>query len=343
VRAPGRSVTPPRPAVDRSAPPATSRRCSTGRTCAGWGCRTRTTSSGPTTSSTPVACSATGGVCRWRRPWSSIAPPPSATPSPGPVPASSTTCATGSGRSCAPTRSARWRNSCTGERRGSAGCGCCCGIAADCSPSACAGWPQRCGAGRGPPTWSSRPTATRRRTSARSSGWPGGDLRGLLEDGGAAPRVHGAQSAVAGGRRARLGPAVRRAEQGEFGPARVLRHEAHRGVAAALQDGLEASPHDLVARVDADDICRPERFAQQIPRMDEDGLDLLGSSMREFSDAVPPGTGPLRTRPLEHEQIVRYLPHHSPFHHPTVVLRRSVALAVGGYRDLALLEDYWLW
>lgn len=134
-----------------------------------------------------------------------------------------------------------------------------------------------------------------------------------------------------------------RVEGGEFGPARVLRHDAHRGVASALQDGLEVCPHDLVARADADDICRPERFALQIPRMDREGLDLLGASMREFSDQVVPGDGPLRTRPLTHEAIVEYLPHHSPFHHPTVVLRRSVALAVGGYRDLPLLEDYWLW
>ncbi len=136
---------------------------------------------------------------------------------------------------------------------------------------------------------------------------------------------------------------VQRVERGEFGPATVLRHDEHRGVAAALQDGLETSPHDLVARADADDICRPERFAVQIPHMDAAGLDLLGSSMREFSDRIPPGEGPLRTRPLDHEAIARYLPHHSPFHHPTVVLRRSVALAVGGYRDLPLLEDYGLW
>lgn len=136
---------------------------------------------------------------------------------------------------------------------------------------------------------------------------------------------------------------VARVESGEFGPARVLRHDAHRGVAAALQDGLESSPHDLVARADADDLCRPERFALQIPRMDAEGLDLLGASMREFSDEVAPGTGPLRTRPLTHLEIARYLPRHSPFHHPTVVLRRSTALAVGGYRDLPLLEDYWLW
>ncbi|MGP9746826.1 glycosyltransferase [Brachybacterium sp. AOP29-B2-41] len=136
---------------------------------------------------------------------------------------------------------------------------------------------------------------------------------------------------------------VQRVVAGEFGPSQVLRHDSHRGVAAALQDGLEASPYELVARADADDICRPERFALQIPSMEEQGLDLLGGAMREFSDRVEPGQGPLRTRPLEHDEIVRYLPHHSPLHHPTVVLRRSVALAVGGYRDLPLLEDYWLW
>lgn len=153
---------------------------------------------------------------------------------------------------------------------------------------------------------------------------------------------------------------VARVLDGEFGPAEVLRHDAHRGVAAALQDGLEASPHELVARADADDICRPERFALQIPRMLGDSgaeasspaartsaalspLDLLGGSMREFNDRIAPGEGPLRSRPLEHDQIVEYLPHHSPFHHPTVVMRRSVALAVGGYRVLPLLEDYWLW
>ncbi|WP_304502156.1 glycosyltransferase [Brachybacterium sp. FME24] len=141
---------------------------------------------------------------------------------------------------------------------------------------------------------------------------------------------------------------VARVVDGEFGPAQVLRHETHRGVAAALQDGLEVSPLDLVARADADDICRPERFALQIPRMDGDAdgadpVDLLGGAMREFSDRLEPGHGPLRARPTTHDEIVEYMPHHSPFHHPTVVMRRSVALAVGGYRELPLLEDYWLW
>lgn len=136
---------------------------------------------------------------------------------------------------------------------------------------------------------------------------------------------------------------VARVESGEFGPATIVRHEQHRGVASALQDGLLAAETQLVARADADDLCRPERFARQIPAMQDQQLDLLGSAMQEFSDEIAPGTGPLRRRPLTHDDIVRYLPMHSPFHHPTMVLRRSAVLAAGGYRDLPLLEDYWLW
>ncbi|MDO5662434.1 MAG: glycosyltransferase [Brachybacterium sp.] len=134
-----------------------------------------------------------------------------------------------------------------------------------------------------------------------------------------------------------------RVADGEFGPSTVLRHPRHRGLAPVLQDALEAMPTDVVVRADADDLCRPERFALQVPRFTEHRLDLLGGAMQEFSDTVPRGTGPLRRRPLGHDEIRRYLPTHSPFHHPTMTLRVSTALAAGGYRELPFLEDYWLW
>lgn len=136
---------------------------------------------------------------------------------------------------------------------------------------------------------------------------------------------------------------VRRIEDGALGPVQVLRHGRHRGLAAVLQDALEQSPHPLLARADADDLCRPDRFARQLPALVAGDLDLLGCAMQEFSDEVPVGTGPLRRRPTSHDQILAYLPRHSPFHHPTVVMRRQTVLAAGGYRVLDHLEDYWLW
>lgn len=136
---------------------------------------------------------------------------------------------------------------------------------------------------------------------------------------------------------------VTQVEDGAFGPARVVRASAHEGLARALQRGLEACRTDIIARADADDLCRPQRLALQRSAMEQGGLDLLSSAMQEFSDSTPRGGGALRTRPLAHQEILDYLPRHSPFHHPAVMLRRSTALAVGGYRALDFLEDYWLW
>ncbi|MCL6483136.1 MAG: hypothetical protein I4O49_02975 [Janthinobacterium lividum] len=47
--------------------------------------------------------------------------------------------------------------------------------------------------------------------------------------------------------------------------------------------------------------------------------------------------------PLTHEAIVRYARRRNPFNHMTVMYQRSAVLAVGGYRDLPWMEDYWLW
>jgi hypothetical protein len=92
--------------------------------------------------------------------------------------------------------------------------------------------------------------------------------------------------------------------------------------------------------MDADDISAPERFAIQIPLMAE-GYDLVGSGLLEFHDDEDDIVG-RRTPPLEEVEIRQWSRFHDPFNHPTVVYRRSVVQAVGGYQDLPLMEDYWL-
>lgn len=136
---------------------------------------------------------------------------------------------------------------------------------------------------------------------------------------------------------------VDKVARGAYVPARVLRSPRHQGVAKTLQMGLMAARGEIVARADSDDHYRPDRLAKQLDAMEEGDLDLVGCSMQEFSDESTLGEGILRRRPLSHSEILDYLPKHTPFHHPTVMFRREVALAVGGYKELDRMEDYWLW
>lgn len=122
-------------------------------------------------------------------------------------------------------------------------------------------------------------------------------------------------------------------------PVNHLRLAENVGLARALESGLLQCAHDIVARMDADDISLPDRFAKQLSVID-DGFDLVGTGMLEFDEAgrvlgkrIPP------TDPHDIKTTARF---HDPFNHPTVVYRRSVVALAGGYKDLPLMEDYWL-
>ncbi len=112
------------------------------------------------------------------------------------------------------------------------------------------------------------------------------------------------------------------------------------GLGVALARGLEACEHDIVARMDADDVSEPERFEVQIPLV-EGGVDVVGSALLEFqtSPEVVVGSRAVLTDPAD---IVRQARLRQTFNHPSVVYRASVVVQVGGYEDLPGLEDYLL-
>ncbi|MFW2512562.1 glycosyltransferase [Demequina sp. SO4-13] len=123
-------------------------------------------------------------------------------------------------------------------------------------------------------------------------------------------------------------------------PLRRIELDDNDGLANALTVGLDASAHDIVARMDADDLSFPERFARQLDLLSQ-GLDLVGSGLVEFHgdlrqtmrERVPPAGGAIRD----------YARFRSPFNHPTVVYRRAAVRAAGGYLPMGQMEDYWLW
>ncbi|WP_375406254.1 glycosyltransferase [uncultured Amnibacterium sp.] len=123
-------------------------------------------------------------------------------------------------------------------------------------------------------------------------------------------------------------------------PTRLLPLPENVGLADALTAGLAACTHDVVARMDADDVALPERFAKQLALLDT-GFDLVGSGLYEFEDDEAVTIG-VRTPPTGEAHIKRYARFHDPFNHPTVVYRRAAVQAAGGYVPVGLMEDYWL-
>ena len=112
------------------------------------------------------------------------------------------------------------------------------------------------------------------------------------------------------------------------------------GLGPALDRGLAACDHEIVARMDADDVSLPTRFAKQVPVV-EAGADIVGSGLLEFGASREEIVG-RRTPPTDPDDIRRVIRFRDPFNHPTVVYRRSAVLSAGGYTDMALMEDYLL-
>lgn len=89
-----------------------------------------------------------------------------------------------------------------------------------------------------------------------------------------------------------------------FGDARVrlLRDGRKLGLSARLNQGIDAAAGRYIARMDADDVCFPHRFARQVERLNsEPALDLVACRVLDFDDSGA-ATG-LRPYRLSHEAL----------------------------------------
>ena len=115
------------------------------------------------------------------------------------------------------------------------------------------------------------------------------------------------------------------------------------GLGAALNEGLKHCSYELVARMDSDDICVPNRFERQLECFQlHPEYDIVGGWIDEFSDN-PNVPESVRYLPETHADIKKFFNSRSPMNHVTVMFRRTTVMNAGGYQPFYLLEDYWLW
>ncbi|MFN3500447.1 MAG: glycosyltransferase family 2 protein, partial [Pannonibacter indicus] len=116
-------------------------------------------------------------------------------------------------------------------------------------------------------------------------------------------------------------------------PRIVLVERANGGLVSALNEGIERAQAGLIARMDADDVAMPKRFALQHARMEaEPELGVLGSFIRIMDKAGR--TIRLGDYPVSVAEAARFMEHGCPVAHPTVMMRREAVLKAGGYRKL---------
>ena len=124
---------------------------------------------------------------------------------------------------------------------------------------------------------------------------------------------------------------------------RIISLDNNVGLGNALAIGLNNCSHDLVARMDTDDISRFDRFETQMQFMYEHPeCDIVGSYVTEFDDD-PDVIVSSRLVPAEHEDIVKNSQVKSPFNHPSVMYRKSSVIKAGNYKKFHGFEDYYLW
>lgn len=123
----------------------------------------------------------------------------------------------------------------------------------------------------------------------------------------------------------------------------VVRLPQNVGLGAALRQGVPLCKNQMIARMDDDDLAKPDRCRIEVEYLENNPeCVLVGAHMNEF-DTDP--TMPIREKrvPIGFEQIKRYARRRNPFNHSTVMFRKAAVLDAGNYSEMRTNQDVELW
>lgn len=123
----------------------------------------------------------------------------------------------------------------------------------------------------------------------------------------------------------------------------IVVNEQNLGLGLALNKGLKACRNELVARMDTDDISKPDRCEKQLSYFNaHPETTILGGQIEEFINSPNEVVGK-RVVPETDADLKEFMKKRCPFNHMTVMFKRSDVIKAGNYQDWFWNEDYSLW
>ena len=115
----------------------------------------------------------------------------------------------------------------------------------------------------------------------------------------------------------------------------------NQGLASAMNTGLALATMPLVARMDSDDYCDPYRFERQLAYLAQHPDTGCVATIQAEFETDPRVIVSEKGVPATHDKIAKALAFRNVISHPSIMFRRDLVVAAGGYRtDVGLLEDY---
>ncbi|MBS6455075.1 MAG: sugar transferase [Holdemanella biformis] len=123
----------------------------------------------------------------------------------------------------------------------------------------------------------------------------------------------------------------------------VIRLEQNGGLGNALKIAVKNATHELIARMDSDDVSVSTRFEEQLKYFEiNPGIEIVGGDITEFIGEENNIVGK-RSVPVSNDSIREYMKTRCAMNHVSVMYKKKSVESAGGYQDWFWNEDYYLW
>ena len=122
---------------------------------------------------------------------------------------------------------------------------------------------------------------------------------------------------------------------------KIYNFKKNQGLGYILNYGVRKCRYDYIARCDADDFSRKDRFKKQMEYLIKyPEVDVLGSNVYEIYNNKIFSKKKMK---LNHKDIAKQILFRNPMNHSSVFFKKKKLIQSGNYQKMSYFEDYYMW